>query len=512
MERAFLSQQNKELKKSNTSDTQQQNHLYNKHYSKGKITAGAGIIQRKVHVGMGDQKSEIVEKKSAPTGDVDTTGKAGDKINQITIEEWFNTGRYPGKDEKSKGYTDEEIQKLKKIVNKEAVLYSFAEEEQLKNYLKIKSERGEKEGLKINFINVGQGTASLVSRKDAEKYTLIDAGKNQTDVPDFLKLKGDKYVTAAGKTEPEKKGTKMIKEKISDAEEKMFTIISHDHADHTGAIRGQKENFITDEGQFRGVHGIDKKEAKKEEVLGGTDVIAALGSDDSHKPKQKNNTSLVMFTKTENEIIIFPGDREVEDLCDIIDENLKEEIKGKKVVIAASHHGSITGTDEELLKKFKGAKQVHVVVSAGIDNRHHHPSSPLLMQNQPGEPMTDGSEVKGFEQKKSTGTSGDMDVDQQEPRYSVYYTQNLEGQKGSIVYKAKGKTSAIYSKGFIGTTLGEVTESRKRGNDKISEDTDTPPQVPRKYLRPRRTKKQSLAPVPQRQVSGKPLEKRRKRY
>ena len=381
------------------------------------------IIQRKVKVG----ENEIIS--DLPAGVVSAAGG-------VQIKDWLV----------GKKYTDEQKEKLKHLADKKYTLYRFANEEQLKQYLTIK--KGEAE-LKVNFINVGQGSSTLVSKrqKEVSKYGLVDTGANPVNVPEFMKFKSDSYFKGEVRAGKEGK-TVEGKTKFGIDSDRIKTFITHNHADHIGASEEKTLTYspiVSGEREYRRRTEPKGSALETEDTIFSKTPIKPIMTDKAHKASDdENDDSLVMYTTTENEVVILPGDRGVEDLIEIL-KKLKSEkynFAGKKVIIAASHHGSITGNSAALLNLFSEAKELLIIISAGCENSYHLPSAKEYLEDpeKPGKPMPDGTK-----RETDDGT-----------KYTLYNTQNFQNSKGSIVYKAKGDQSAIYSKQILD---GEIDTS-----------------------------------------------------
>ena len=119
---------------------------------------------------------------------------------------------------------------------------------------------------------------------------------------------------------------------------------------------------------------------------------------------------------------------------DLLLYNYADVIPGKTVILMASHHGSSTGTNSELIDLFYkyGALDVQIVISAGIHNQHSHPSAPELLP---------------FNGKAGTPPEqGDVLTTVEGNDYQVFSTQHLDNEKGSIVFKSCQDSHALYTK------------------------------------------------------------------
>lgn len=451
-----LNKNDQGMKQPGKQDESIQYSVFNKNYSSKEIqghrvlplTQPSEVIQRRVKVGsveiIDDTSKEVKSTGESDTKDVKMEEIATDEITEdggletttkVSADEWIT----------NKGYNMPQGEKLKKMAGKNRALYIFANEAELKKYVSIESGKAQ---LKVNFINVGQGSSALVSsrQKGVPKYALIDTGTNSFNVPEFLKLKKDGYFPKEGETSTGKTETKRGIET-----DRIVTINTHDHADHIGASAGANKVYtakVTGEEAYREPIGSPPQEQKakerEKEVFGEIGIKPLLGPDKDEHPKDENDNSLVTYKEMGNEIIIFPGDRGVEDLITILQplSTATNKFTGKRVIIAASHHGSETGNNKALFELFSNAEQVFIVISAGCDNTYNLPSAKELIEDkEKGEARPDGSHL-------STPIKDEMDTDVT-TRYAIYNTQNLKDGKGSVVYKSDGSVSAIYSKQIL---------------------------------------------------------------
>lgn len=301
--------------------------------------------------------------------------------------------------------------------------YEFAGFSELVKFLYIKKRQDG--AYQTDVINVGQGTSVLVSNSDAERYGLVDLGPNPVNTPDFLRSKRNK------KTRPKAQGEGPSP---SVSMQNVDTIITHDHADHTGGqpIPGLPPRLI---GQVGGMGYEQIKGA--ETILDRAGGLKAAPVQGTVPTSDENDVSLITYLDTPAAVVVMPGDRTVEDIMKA--QFPADLFTGKAVILVASHHGSETGTDADLLRAFKkgGATEIVVIVSAGIKNIFSHPSARELLGRRPGFSPKQGTvrEIPGDE------TSGAEPVP-----YSIYSTQNMGNRRGSISVKADRRDFAVYTK------------------------------------------------------------------
>lgn len=215
----------------------------------------------------------------------------------------------------------------------------------------------ETNGIKVIFMDVGQGDAALVLMP-AGKQMLIDGG------PDDSVLQG------LGKFMPP------FDNEIE------YVVLTHPHADHLTGLNKVLQKYKVDrvyEGQgtlTSATFGRWKEELKKQRIA---DAIVSPNqeiklSDDINftvlsagQSENPNNTSVVGRLKYQNTAFMLMGDAEIEvqsSLCNLPPEKLRSD------VLKVAHHGSNNGTLECFMKK---VAPYYAVISVGRDNKYGHP-------------------------------------------------------------------------------------------------------------------------------------------
>ncbi len=186
----------------------------------------------------------------------------------------------------------------------------------------------------VTFINVGQGDAIVIREPFNNNNILIDTGKRSqlNNLCNYLDAKG------------------------------IYTIntlfISHHDSDHDGNM-----NDIID--KYNVNHVYDKH---FNNIIINKLLFYDLNTIDNN---DKNESSLVLYTKINNISFLFMGDASSYTEYEIIKKypNLRADI------LKLSHHGSITGTTKELLDTVMPKLGI---ISSGKYEIYHHPSNIIL--------------------------------------------------------------------------------------------------------------------------------------
>ena len=191
----------------------------------------------------------------------------------------------------------------------------------------------------VSFINVGQGDATLIRRKDTA--VLIDTGgltykdiARETLIPFFKK------------------------NRVYDID---LLITTHDDFDHSGALDSLKENFyvkqyVTSYLKFPiSIEGFTFK---------NYNVYPELW-------KEENDESLVIGFKTHNYNYLITGDAPIKIEKAIIKDNVKIPCD----ILKVGHHGSKTSTCKEFIEFLKPKVGI---ISCGKNNKFGHPHIEVL--------------------------------------------------------------------------------------------------------------------------------------
>lgn len=209
--------------------------------------------------------------------------------------------------------------------------------------------------LKVHFIDVGQGDATLLICDD--EAMLIDAGDN---------TKGtvvQSYLT--------KQGVKKLK----------YLVLTHPDADHIGGADVIVTKFAIDNVFMSGYTKTNKTYNELIEALNyknykwstpsvgstytlGSATFTILAPNKNYS--DPNNTSIALIVQNGNNRFLFTGDCEEAAEADILENGISIDCD----VFKAGHHGSKASNTESFLKK---ATPEYVVVSCGEGNSYGHP-------------------------------------------------------------------------------------------------------------------------------------------
>ncbi len=211
--------------------------------------------------------------------------------------------------------------------------------------------------VEVTFFDVGQGDASMI-KVGKDKELLIDAGPNRKISEEL-----GKYL-------------------IPTDNEIEAVIISHMHADHISGLnylikeRKINEIFISDPDYSAPdavelISNIKKFNIKVTKIERGTHIdfygvnINTLWPESGYLSNDLNNNSVIFTANFGGCNYFFPGDASAE-----IQEGVINNIE-KINILKVSHHGSKTGTSENIIKNLNPD---YIIISVGKNNQYRHPS------------------------------------------------------------------------------------------------------------------------------------------
>ena len=211
----------------------------------------------------------------------------------------------------------------------------------------------------IKFIDVGQGEAILIALP--EKTMLIDAGPTGSapKIAQVLQELGRNKIDYLVATHPDEDHIGGMADVISSTQ--IGTIYAPNKTNNTATYRKfltaiQNNNLqitLAEAGTI-----IDQTDAYKLEILWPTK--------DANFP-DTNDYSIIIKLTVGNKMFLFTGDAPT---SAILDSN-----PGHIDVLKVSHHGSRTGTTEQLVRKLS---PTYAVVSYAVDNSYGHPMQSVL--------------------------------------------------------------------------------------------------------------------------------------
>ncbi|MBA4311180.1 MAG: DNA internalization-related competence protein ComEC/Rec2 [Chlorobiaceae bacterium] len=250
--------------------------------------------------------------------------------------------------------------------------------------------------LQITFLDVGQGDAIYIEYPEGENM-LIDAGPRT-----FTNDAASRFILPFLKYRQIKKIDLLV--------------ITHPDADHLGGVptivRQLPVGQIFESGvscssslceEYVAVTdsmGVGRKKIHRGEILYSSSSIRVYSLSPSASElnvRNVNNTSIVLRIVHNNNSILLMGDAEIE-----IDKNITE-VYGrwlKSDLLKVSHHGSKTGTSDELLDFVHPSA---AIISIGKNNKFGHPSSIVLNRLKAGSVLTHRTDIGGAIIMKSDG-------------------------------------------------------------------------------------------------------------
>ncbi|MBI5476066.1 MAG: DNA internalization-related competence protein ComEC/Rec2 [Ignavibacteriales bacterium] len=227
-----------------------------------------------------------------------------------------------------------------------------------------------KQTVRLTMLDVGQGDAILIELPD-QSNILIDAGPRtfQTDA-----------------------GTRFVLPYLNYCNINHLDrlVITHPDADHLGGVPSVLRQIPVNEVWQTGFKGesklskeylsvVDSLHIKKKIISSGelfdynsVKIYILSPSETELKNMNVNNSSIVMKIQYGITELLLMGDAERE-----IDDKITKRYSGwlKSGLLKVSHHGSITGTTEQLID---AVSPTMAIISVGINNKFSHPSEEVL--------------------------------------------------------------------------------------------------------------------------------------
>lgn len=234
----------------------------------------------------------------------------------------------------------------------------------VKDFFQLSNEKIETtvegEELKVTYLDVGQGDATLISKDGF--HMLIDAGKNEMGekVVEYLKRKKIKKLDVLVGTHPDSDHIGGIDDVLENFQ--VDTIYFPDSRKMTKTYR-QVEDALKETNKKRTMPKIGKKYSY------GNVVIRFLGPLKEYK--DANNDSLVVQLAYGKNRFLFMGDAEEEAEKDLVKQGYDLECD----VLKIGHHGSYTATSQMFLQE---ADPTYGVISCGANNSYGHPHAEVV--------------------------------------------------------------------------------------------------------------------------------------
>lgn len=245
-------------------------------------------------------------------------------------------------------------------------------------FLLFASPRLSPEG-EVDMIDIGQGDSMYVGAPHQRGHVLIDTGGTLSYSSEPWREKqhpfslGEKvlipFLTAKGINQLDALIlTHADQDHIGEAE----TLLKHHKVKRLVIPKGfvsepQDEKVL----QAAKEEGVAIEEVKRGDVLQIKDLQFHVLSPEAPDPASKNNSSLVLWMEMGGMSWILTGDLEKEGEQEVMKvfPNIKAD------VLKVGHHGSKGSTGEEFIKQLQPKT---AIISAGKNNRYHHPHQEVL--------------------------------------------------------------------------------------------------------------------------------------
>ena len=277
-------------------------------------------------------------------------------------------------------------------------------------------------GLKVHFIDVGQGDATLITCNG--ESMMIDFGNNYkgTAIQNYLNKQKVKKLKYAIGTHPDADhigGMDVILYKFATKNVFMPNV-----ANDTATYRD-----VVDTCKARGYKIKHPKASKKKKYkLGGATFQILAPSKKSYS--DINSYSYVIKLTYKKTSFLFTGDAPVSSENEMI----KKKYNLKADVLKVGHHGSYTSTSKKFLKK---VKPKFAVISACKDNTYGHPHSVVMKRLKKQKLKLFRTDLQGTVVAKSNGKKITWSV-KPSKNYKGNKTQkNDEPQESSVAPEVK---------------------------------------------------------------------------
>lgn len=245
----------------------------------------------------------------------------------------------------------------------------------------------------VHFLDVGQGDSTLVELPNGE-VMLIDAGEKNIGivVKNYLDNLGIKKIDYLIGTHPHTDhigGLAYIIDSFEIGNIYMPKAISTSKT-YENLLETIKNNNLSVTVAREGVVIIDKEGLKVEVISPVKDSYSSL-----------NNYSVVLKICYGENVFLFMGDAE-----ELVEKEIKGDISAD--VIKVGHHGSITSSSEEFIRR---VKPNYAIISVGDNNKYDHPNDEVLKRYELYGAKIYRTDINGNIIIKSRGENVDVEVE-----------------------------------------------------------------------------------------------------
>lgn len=239
----------------------------------------------------------------------------------------------------------------------------------------------------MSFLDVGQGSATLIHCKDPDFTMLVDTGEQGNDgvIQEELKRLGTKKIDYVVLSHPHSDHVgsfpELAKSNLS-IKHVMLPILDNDRLGEDtalyhvvlGAIRTAGAKIVTARPGLRLTF-----DAKKSDATVKVDVLGPIGG----KEKQTDNLNdRSVFVKVSygDVSVLLTGDGEYAEEMDVVEWLNSEEgkasgVTGQATILVAGHHGSYSSSSRRFLAVVQPR---YGIISCGKDNEFGHPHDSVL--------------------------------------------------------------------------------------------------------------------------------------
>lgn len=245
----------------------------------------------------------------------------------------------------------------------------------------------------VHYLDVGQGDSTLVELPNGE-VMLIDAGEKNKGVviKNYLDNLGIEKIDYLIGTHPHTDhigGLAYIIDAFEIGNIYMPKVVSTSKT-YENLLETIKKNDLSVTTAKEGVVIIDRDGLKVEALSPIRDSYSSL-----------NNYSVVLKINYGGNVFLFMGDAE-----ELVEKEIKRDVSAD--VIKVGHHGSLTSSSEEFIKR---VKPKYAIISVGDNNKYDHPNSEVLKRYELYGAKIYRTDINGNIVIKSKGNNLDVEVE-----------------------------------------------------------------------------------------------------
>lgn len=233
-------------------------------------------------------------------------------------------------------------------------------------------------GLKITFLDVGQGDCIYIENDNGDRY-LVDGGSSSVSrvgsyrILPFLKSQGASSIEAVFVTHPDEDHCNGIRELLETGREQGIRVKNLVLPDVSDQAKTDGYLTLAESARRAGipVSCIGRGQMLKSNRL----TLTCLHPERKEAALEPNGYSVVLRVTYGNFSAVLTGDVEGEGERQLLEELKKSPGQGRITVLKAAHHGSKNSTPAGFLSR---ERPVYTVISCGKKNSYGHPHRELL--------------------------------------------------------------------------------------------------------------------------------------